>query len=69
MVCLGFEPKVTKWKAQTNPLNFGSTKGLLCTAVHYSKILIRAFAVAEYIKRFVDWGSDSVPKCKPFSTR
>ena len=22
MVCLGFEPRVTRWKAQTNPLSY-----------------------------------------------
>ena len=25
MVCLGFEPGVAGWKAQTNPLSYGGT--------------------------------------------
>ena len=25
MVCLGFEPRVAGWKAQTNPLSYGGT--------------------------------------------
>ena len=26
MVCLGLEPGVAVWKAQTNPLNYGGTQ-------------------------------------------
>ena len=25
MVCLGLKPRASRWKAQTNPLNYGDT--------------------------------------------
>ena len=30
MVCLGLEPGAAGWKAQTNPLSYGSTPSLIC---------------------------------------
>ena len=31
MVCLGLEPGVTEWNAQTNPLSYGCIQSFLAT--------------------------------------
>ena len=31
MVCLGFKPEAAGWKAQTNPLSYGSTQSFAVT--------------------------------------
>ena len=40
MVGLGLEPRVAKWKEQTNPLSYGGTPPHLFTKVTWSNINI-----------------------------
>ena len=37
LVCLVLEPGVTRWKAQTNPLSYGSTPDIFCYLPGVSK--------------------------------
>ena len=41
MVCLGLEPRAVGWKAQTNPLSYGSTQIMLFLSSHFKAYVLR----------------------------
>ena len=40
MMCLGLEPGVARWKAQTNPMSYGGTHKMAFTYFVFSTVFV-----------------------------